>query len=222
MRTLLPVALFVFALLRVSTAAEPSKPSDWKLVWQDEFNERELSTKKWNVLTREQSKHDEQQYYLPDEVYLAKGCLRLRSRTRDFGSQHYTSGRVDTSGKFSPVYGRFEIRGRLPGGKGLWPAYWLYPQNRDWAMERLMADTIAAGKERTIPEVRPWYSEIDIMEFLGHERNVLYGTLHYHTFDGEKKSTSGTYKGGADYTQDFHTYVLEWEPGQIVWSIDGQ
>jgi beta-glucanase (GH16 family) len=199
-----------------------AKSNGWELVWQDEFNEKELSPKKWNVLTREQSKHNERQYYLPDEVYLHDGCLRLRSRKRDFAKQHFTSGRVDTSGKFSPVYGRFEIRGRLPGGKGLWPAYWLYPQNRDWAMERLMADTVAAGKERTIPEDRPWYSEIDIMEFLGHEKNVLYGTLHYHTFDGEKKSTSGTYKGSTDFTKDFHTYVLEWEPGQIIWFIDGQ
>src|SRR4051812_46144506 len=72
----------------------------WRLVWHDEFNGRNLSAKKWNVLTREQSKHNELQYYLPDEVYLEKGYLRLRSRARNFGSQHYTSGRVDTSGRF--------------------------------------------------------------------------------------------------------------------------
>ena len=54
--------------------------------------------------------------YLPDEVYVRDGCLRLRSR-RDFGSQHYTSGRVDTSGKFAPVYGRFEIRASCRAAK---------------------------------------------------------------------------------------------------------
>jgi beta-glucanase (GH16 family) len=206
----------------VADPPSTAKPSDWRLTWQDEFDGKELSPKKWNVLTREQSKHNELQYYLPDEVYLQEGSLRLRSRRRDFGSQHYTSGRVDTSGKFAPVYGRFEIRARLPAGKGLWPAHWLYPQNRDWAMERLMTETVAAGNERTIPEERPWYSEIDIMEFLGHETNVLYGTLHCHTFDGQKKSSSGTFKGQTDYTKDFHTYLLEWEPGEIRWFIDRQ
>lgn len=203
-------------------SVEKTEKDDWKLMWKDEFSEGQLAPEKWNVLIREHSKHNELQYYVPDDVYIENDCLRLRSRIRDFGSQHYTSGRVDTEGKFSPVYGRFEIRAKLPGGKGLWPAHWLYPQNRDWAMEQLMARAVAEGRERQIPEERPWYSEIDIMEFLGHETNVLYGTLHYHAFDGQKKSSSGTLKGSVDYTKDFHTYVLEWEPGELRWFVDGK
>jgi beta-glucanase (GH16 family) len=202
----------------ISTAQEPAARADWHLVWSDEFGR--LDTTKWNILTREQSKHNELQYYVPDEVYVENGWLRLRSRVRDYGSMHYTSGRLDTSGKFAPTYGRFEIRAKLPGGKGLWPAHWLYPQNRDWAMERLMAEAVAADNERAIPEARPWYSEIDIMEFLGHEPNVVYGTLHYHTFGGEKKTSSGTWRGDVDYTKDFHTYALEWEPDSMRWYID--
>jgi beta-glucanase (GH16 family) len=174
------------------------------------------------VLLREHSKHNELQYYVPDEVYLENECLRLRSRVRDYGSQRYTSGRVDTSGKFAPVYGRFEIRAKLPAGQGLWPAHWLYPQNRDWAMERLMAQAVKDGDERLIPEERPWYSEIDVMEFLGHEPTVIYGTLHYHAFNGEKKSSSGTLKGDVDYTKDFHIYALEWEPNELRWYVDGK
>lgn len=206
-----------------SPAAEPSAaPGKWKLVWQDEFNGRQLSTKKWNVLIREQSKHNELQYYVPDEAYLERGCLRLRSRVRDYGAQHFTSGRVDTSGKFAPTYGRFEIRARLPGGKGLWPAHWLYPQNRDWPMERLMAQAVTNGQERLIPEHRPWYSEIDIMEFLGHEPNIIYGTLHYHSFEGQKRTSSGKITGACDYSKDFHVYTLEWEPNVMRWFVDDQ
>jgi beta-glucanase (GH16 family) len=192
----------------------------WRLVWSDEFEGERLDPAKWNVVVREQSKHDELQYYVPDEVYLEHGCLRLRSRKREYGGMHYTSGRVDTSHKLAVTYGRFEIRAKLPSGKGMWPAYWLYPQNRDWAMERLMAETIAAGHEALIPEERPWYSEIDIMEFLGHETNVIYGTLHYYTFKGEQKSSSGTWRGDDDYTRDFHVYALEWEPNAIRWYVD--
>ncbi len=208
--------------LTVVSTALSAPPKGWKLVWHDEFKGKKLDPKKWNVLLRERSKHNELQYYVPDEAYVENGCLRLRSRVRDYGPMHYTSGRVDTKGKLAPVYGRFEIRGRLPGGKGLWPAYWLYPQNRDWPMEYLMAEAVASGKERIIPEERPWYSEIDIMEFLGHEPNIIYGTLHYCTYDGQKRSSSVTWKSDADYSKDFHVYALEWEPDALRWFLDGQ
>ena len=69
----------------------------WKLTWRDEFNGSKIDPRKWNVLIREHSKHSELQYYVPDEVYVENGCLRLRSRVRDFGAMHYTSGRVDTT-----------------------------------------------------------------------------------------------------------------------------
>jgi beta-glucanase (GH16 family) len=200
---------------------QTNSKNSWKLIWQDEFNGTKLDTNKWNVLIRENSKHNELQYYLPDEVYVENGVLRIRSRIRKYGSQEYTSGRLDTNGKFAPVYGRFEIRAKLPGGKGLWPAYWLYPKDRDWKMEQLMKDAVANGNERSIPEERPWYSEIDIMEFLGHETNIIYGTIHYCSFDGTSRSSSGTWKSTIDYTEDFHIYALEWEPDSIRWFVDG-
>ena len=214
---LLSIAL---SLQFISVAARGAEqpPEKWKLVWRDEF--KKLDARKWHVLIREQSKHNELQYYVPDDVYVDRGNLHLRSRVRDFGSQHYTSGRVES--KDAWVYGRFEIRARLPVGKGIWPAHWLYPQNRNWPMEYLMAEAVANGKERLIPEARPWYSEIDIMEFLGHEPNVLYGTLHYYTFDGQKKTSSGTWKGQIDLSSDFHVYALEWEPQVMRWFLDGQ
>jgi beta-glucanase (GH16 family) len=221
------LALAITFGLVISSAAGTARdaaapPSQWQLVWRDEFNGKRIDPKKWNVLLREHSKHNELQYYLPDEVFTDNGCLRLRSRVRDYGSKHYTSGRVDTKDKFAPVYGRFEIRAKLPGGKGLWPAHWLYPQDRNWQMEYIMAEAVANGKERLIPEDRPWYSEIDIMEFLGHEPNTVYGTLHYYTYDGQKKTSSVTWKADVDYSKDFHIYALDWEPDALRWYIDGK
>ncbi|MHB8838216.1 MAG: glycoside hydrolase family 16 protein [Gemmatimonadaceae bacterium] len=216
-----PAATSPAATSAAATSPAAQAPAGWTLVWQDEFTGTSLDTTKWNVLLREQSKHDELQFYLPDEVYLERGLLRLRSRERAYGPMKYTSGRLDTRGKFAPTYGRFEIRAKLPMGKGLWPAHWLYPQNRDWRMEALMQREVAEGRERFIAEERPWYSEIDIMEFLGHEPTVLYGTLHYTTFKGERKSTSGTWRGDVDYSADFHLYALEWESDSIRWYIDG-
>lgn len=219
------IFFFFWILLFYPSTLSAQKQADigdgWKLVWQDEFDGTRLDTGKWNVLIRENSKHGELQYYVPDEVKELNGVLRISSHQRKYGSREFTSGRLDTEGKFAPVYGRFEIRAKLPGGQGIWPAHWLYPQERDWLMEKAMEDAVAAGKERLIPEERPWYTEIDIMEFLGHEPNVLYGTIHYCSFDGTRRSASGTWKGPVDYTRDFHIYALEWEPDSIRWYIDG-
>lgn len=215
-------AAMLTSLLIFMPSAVAQEEGSWKLVWHDEFDGDRLDTTKWNVLIREQSKHNELQYYLPDEVSVENGLLRIRSSKRKYGSQEYTSGRLDTKDKLAPVYGRFEICARLPYGQGMWPAHWLYPQNRNWLMEYVMAEAVANGKESIIPEERPWYSEIDIMEFLGHEKGVLYGTLHYYTFDGQKKSSSGTWRSDTDYTKDFHVYALEWEPDSIKWYVDGQ
>lgn len=221
MRRILLVSLSLLSPSGSLLAQEKPQPAqDWILVWADEFSGKRIDTSKWNLLLRENSKHNELQYYLPDEVYIERGSLRIRSRVRSFGSKLYTSGRLDTRGKFAPLYGRFEIRAKLPSGKGLWPAHWLYPQNRNWEMEYIMAEAVANGKERMIPEERPWYSEIDIMEFLGHEPNVLYATLHYYSFDGQKKTSSGKWAGATDYSKGFHIYVLEWEPDSIRWFLD--
>src|SRR5512141_3023309 len=99
-RTFLVAISIIVSAFALSAAEPPSMPG-WKLVFDDEFDGPALSADRWNVLTREQSKHGELQYYVPDEVYIENGALRLRSRVRDFGTQHYTSGRVDTSGKFA-------------------------------------------------------------------------------------------------------------------------
>jgi beta-glucanase (GH16 family) len=202
-----------------------SKNTDKKestLIWSDEFNGNKVNPDKWNILTRETSKHNELQYYIPDEVYVENGNLRIRSSQRDYGDKHYTSGRLDTKDKLAITYGRIEIRGKLPVGQGLWPAYWLYPQNRDWIMEYTMQKAVEEGKEASIPEFRPWYTEIDMMEFLGHESNVFYATYHYYSFDGKKKAAAGKYVADFSFADDFHIFVLEWEPDAIKWYIDGK
>lgn len=221
-KVLIIPSLISLAMVLLLSYQPPEPENEWILVWEDDFNGDKPDPGKWNVLLREHSKHNERQYYLPDEVFVENGMLRIRSRIRKYGSMEYTSGRLDTEKKFTTVYGRFEIRGKLPTGQGIWPAYWLYPQERDWEMEYIMSEAVANGRESFIPEKRPWYSEIDIMEFLGHEPDVLYGTLHYYTFDGQKKTSSGTWKGSVKYSDDFHVYALEWEPDSIRWYVDDQ
>ena len=63
--------------------------------------------------------------------------------------------------------------------------------------------------------------EIDIMEFKGQEPNVVWGTLHYGSPWPGNTHTGETYKlEKGNFTDDFHTYAIQWEEGIIRWYID--
>jgi beta-glucanase (GH16 family) len=107
----------------------------------------------------------------------------------------YTSGLITTKFTFAQRYGVFEMRARLPAGRGLWPAFWLL--NKDGA----------------------WPPEIDIMEVLGHAPDVLHTTLHTH--EGGKRGKYGT--GGtrvADTSDGFHVYAVDWSADRIIFYYD--
>ena len=80
--------------------------------------------------------------------------LIIEARQEPFGEgatvRAYTSARLNTAGRFSQKYGRFEARIRVPTGQGIWPAFWMLGEN--------------------FPKTRwPLCGEIDIMEHVGHQ-----------------------------------------------------
>jgi len=116
----------------------------------------------------------------------------------------YTSARMKTMNKGDWTYGRFEIRARLPRGKGIWPAIWMLPTDNFYG-------TWAAS------------GEIDIMELVGHEPHKIHATIHYNAqWSNNKSSTAGQYvlTSGA-FADDFHVFAFEWEPRAMRWYVDG-
>lgn len=104
----------------------------------------------------------------------------------------FTSGEINTFHSFSQTYGYFEMRAKLPEGKGLWPAFWLLPENGTWP------------------------PELDIMEVLGNQPRILYTTVHF----GKDNKSDGKAIKVADMSKAFHTYGADWEKDTITWYFD--
>lgn len=207
MKKLLSVfALGVMASAMIFAQGTPSKYTEADLVWQEDFNGKKLNKKNWNFEFHEPGWVNAELQSYDDSsanTYLKDGCLviqAIKKENKD-GTVEYTSGRINTMGKHEFTYGRFEARLRVPKGKGFLPAFWMMPGDEPFYGQW------------------PKCGEIDIMEVLGHEIDKLHGTIHF----GEPHSqVQGTYKlEEGNFSDEFHTFAVEWEPGEIRWYCDG-
>lgn len=168
-----------------------------RLIWNDEFNKKTINKKKWNIVTWAPIKNNELQYYTPKNVSIYNGYLRIVSKKENLENREYTSGAIETKGKLDLLYGKIEIRAKLPKGQGLFPAFWLLPSDDSY-----------------LPE-------IDIMEMLGHETNKIWMVYHWFSNTGVQERNY-SFIMGPDFSEDFHIFTLEWSPEKLVWFIDGE
>lgn len=199
----------------------PLVADEWKLVWSDEFEGKEVDRAKWgfqigNGFHNHEAKqwvhgwgNDELQYYTEDNAATRDGKLVITAKKESLHGCGHTSARMRTVTRqgetlFSQRYGRFEIRAKLPVGQGLWPAIWMLPDKDPyggWA---------ASG-------------EIDIMEARGHEPGKVLGTIHYGGGWPANAHSGGEFEfADGKGAEHFHTYAVEWEPGVIRWYVDGK
>lgn len=178
----------------------------YTLKWEEEFNGTSLNRDDWNVELHEPGwvNNELQEYKDSSEnIYIKDGSLVLKPvKTVDSdGKVSYTSGRINTQNKHNFKYGLFEARIKVPAGQGFLPAFWMMPAN-----ENLYGQWPRCG-------------EIDIMEVLGHETTTSYGTIHYGNPHSESQGTYTLDKG--NFSDEYHTFSAEWEPGKINWYVDG-
>lgn len=106
--------------------------------------------------------------------------------------------------KWSGQYGYFEARVKVPPGKGMWPAFWLNPQDGVWP------------------------PEIDIMEIVNNGRDTTRNSFHFVHGKGPRKASThsskldkqATYRPGIDYADGFHTFAVEWSEGRVRHFVD--
>jgi beta-glucanase (GH16 family) len=178
-----------------------------KLVWSDEFNYVGLpDSTKWGYEVGGSGwGNNELEYYTKADTANAlvkSGVLSITARKNRRENRDYTSARLLTRGKADWTYGRFEIRAKLPKGRGTWPAIWMLGSNI---------------KEAGWPKC----GEIDIMEHVGYDPDTLVGTIHtqsYNHVKGTQKSKKIFIKN--PYTE-FHVYAVDWTPQKMDFLLDG-
>lgn len=216
------VVFILFVLSMVLSAATGRcqsvlNVSQYKLVFEENFTSLNLRSPsnpdgRWDTKFqfggRTLSNNGEMEIYV-DPEYLGLGLnpFSLRKeglvitakpvnealKARLGGEASFISGLLTTEHSFFQTYGYFEMRARLPAGKGLWPAFWLLPENKTWP------------------------PEIDIFEVLGDRPDIAYMTIH-----STVAQTVGFKVPVTDVADGYHTYGLLWGRQEIAWYFDGR
>lgn len=195
-------------------ANPPANMSGWTMVFNDEFEGNALDKSKWNPTYNWGHTHNHRAYCVEENVSVENGLLRIKGEAKRHPqapatcksgdktySLDYTSGAIDTRGKFEVRYGYIEGRFKMPKQLGTWPAFW----------------TLQDG----------WPPEIDIFE-VPHARNQHHYYLHYtksdwyasHGSAWDHEASFGGVHTGPDKSADFHTYGLEWNDQTLSFYFD--
>lgn len=202
-RKVIGSVLVSVGMLFLYVLAASAAPPGWNMVWSDEFEGTSLDTSKWEAIDWTTPHNNEQQAYHPSQVSVVDGNLVLTAIVKEYGGKSYTSGKVES--KWVKRHGRWEVRAKLPGTKGTWPAIWLLPDTKQF----------------------PWptQGEIDIMENRGNQPHLTSSAFHFgpspkgrkFVYEEQRTSVQGRLQ---NFHKEFHTYAVEWDDKNIRFFVD--
>jgi beta-glucanase (GH16 family) len=201
MKQLLLYTVLIAALFSCNTTKK-----GFTLVWKDEFKIAGLpDSSKWSYDVGGHGwGNNELQYYTkadPANAIVKDGKLHITARKQRIQNNAYTSAKLITKYKGDWLYGRIEVKAKLPAGKGVWPAIWMLPT--DWEY----GDWPGSG-------------EIDIMENVGYMPDSVFSSIHTKSFNhlNNTQTTGGLYFN--DLGTTFHVYATEWYKDHIDFFVD--
>jgi beta-glucanase (GH16 family) len=174
-------------------------------MWEDNFNATGLpDATKWSYDVGGSGwGNNELQYYTSNgNARLENGNLVIEAKKENNSGREYTSARLVTKGKGDFLYGRIEVRAKLPKGRGTWPAIWML--STDWQYGAWPAS-----------------GEIDIMEHVGYDPNKIHSSVHTTAFNHTRNTQKSAFKMVPDAMEAFHVYRIDWTPYSIKSFIDG-
>ena len=168
--------------------------SKWNLVWSDEFDKDGApDPTKWGF-EEGYIRNNEAQFYTSnrkENARIENGKLIIEARRDNWNGKKITSASLTTSGKKSFLYGRIEVRAKVPTGKGTWPAAWTLGEN--------------------ISKVGwPKCGEIDIVEYVGMDPLKVHGNIHVETYNHTKNNGRGNNLTVEAPWEKFNVYAVEW------------
>lgn len=199
---------------------------EYTLVWSDEFDkDGEPNPQTWNYEEGFVRNHEDQ-WYQKENAYQKDGLLVIECRKEnnprpnpgyEEGSKNwkkarkdikYTSACLTTNGKFEFLYGRLEVRARIPVGYGAWPAIWTLGRKMEW----------------------PSCGEIDLMEFYRTNgkpyilANFAWGNdKHYDAVWNSKKIPYEHFlEKDPFWVTRFHTWRMDWDEKMIRIYLDDE
>ncbi len=196
-----------FVVLNDDGYITPDAYAGMTLTWRDEFDGNEINLDNWTHEIGTGSGgwgNNEKQYYTDSHQnsYVANGVLTIEAKEQNINGSDYSSARMISAGKQEYIFGRIDIRAKLPEGQGIWPAIWMLGSNfwtSGW----------------------PSCGEIDIMELVGHQPSTVHGTAHYGQ-QGQPSMHHGNGYGLVDgkFSDEFHVFSLIWQNNSIKWYVD--
>lgn len=215
----------------VKAVNETTEDDNYEMVWADDFNENQLDTSNWDYELGS-IRGVEQEHYVndPENVYVKDGQLVLQVTDRDKEDQYknprgnrqviYNSGSIRTHGKKEFLYGRIEMKAKLPKGKGAFPAFWTL--GSDFTLDGRISSEQGA----------PWpvCGEIDIMEMIGaadsdlngKSNRKVYQTVHAgSTQDVDHSRSVSTYTlPEGIFNDDYHIFGINWSKNKLEFYVD--
>lgn len=210
------ITLFLAGLLLLSSCKlkttdgsksdQKSTDESYQLVWSDEFDYAGLpDSTKWRYDTKGNDTgwgNNELQYYTlerKENAWVEKGILNIIARKENINGKEYTSARLNSKENF--LYGKIEVKAKLPDGRGTWPAIWMLGAN---------IDTVGW----------PACGEIDIMEHVGYDPHNLHSSLHTTSSFGATINTSSLRVENCD--EEFNIYGMIWTKDSISFYVNDQ
>lgn len=206
----LPLLLTFFTV--ISCAMTPADRQDmYELSWSDEFSGTVLNDSIWSKMKRMHGARALCNLTPDERMYeQKKGRLRLYARYNNGvlpnDTAKYLTGGVTSAGKKTFTYGKIEVRAKIHGAIGTWPAIWTMPEDR-----KLWENT------------NPKYTEIDILEYV--DRNdFVYQTAHNAYTLADKKNWYNPKQQNLSKIskEKYNTYCVEILPDMLIFSINGE
>ncbi len=209
----------------------PQPMSNMKMTFDSEFaKDGTLSPQQWRPYIGQHGPLDQEaEVYVPEAISVVpKQGLQLEIAQKNYWEHHYTAGWIGTQGLFSQTYGHFEVLAKMPQANGIWPAFWMVPENSKWPPEIDVVEYVFAphGKHPdpnvkdggSVPETTLHWADANLQHKFMH---AGWGSDQPRTYvyDWDKTAAlPGLDKAYAGY----HLYSIDWRPGLLEWQLDGK